>query len=84
MNPGFYISLFISHFGIIFPIVSTAFNLQIEEKWNYTASSFRATDLKSDFTLTPGDHNPVLNNAAQGFIEYMTKITIRLKLNKKK
>ena len=68
---------------MIFPIVFKAFNLQIEEKWNYTASSFRATDLKSDFTQTLGDLNPVLNNAAQGFIKYMTKITIRLKLNGK-
>ena len=33
-NPGFYISVFIGHFGIIIPIVFRALNLQIVEQWN--------------------------------------------------
>ena len=45
-NPGFDISLFKSRFGIILPIVFRA-----EIKLNLL---FSLSDLKSDFTLTPG------------------------------
>ena len=52
-NPGFDISLFKSRFGIILPIVFRA-----EIKLNLL---FNLSDLKSDFTLTPGYLNPALN-----------------------
>ena len=59
-NPGFYISLFKSRFGIIFPIPFSVFNHLIVQNKNGIHSNFllNLSDLKSNFTLTLVYLNP--------------------------
>ena len=59
-NPGFYISLFKSRYGIIFPIPFNAFNHSIVPNKNGIHSNFllNLSDLKSNFTLTMVYLNP--------------------------
>ena len=52
-NPGFYISLFKSRFGIILPIVLGAFNYQIVVKKKKTELALQAFRFKIKFHTNP-------------------------------
>ena len=73
-NLGFIISLFKNHLGKIFPILFITSNDQIARKKIWKEFLFKLSDLKSNFTLTPGYLNPALNKPGLDGMLFNTKI----------
>ena len=65
LNPGFFISLFNSLLGKIFPILFRTSNDQIASKKIWSKLPLKLSDLKSNSTLTLGYLNPALENPGQ-------------------
>ena len=65
LNPGFYISLFISCFGIISQFFLEHSIIKLYTNGANLNFLLKLSDLKSDFIPTLGYHNPALNDPAQ-------------------
>ena len=61
-NPGFFIPMFKSLFGIFSCFFYGASNHRLIDKKNYAEFSFKLSDVKSDLTLILGYLNPAENN----------------------